>query len=525
MPITGTNSIDFTRLVTPAGHGEVLVEPEPSAWGGAAESNRRRLDRADVVLLGVPLGVWRGRFRSGIGVDDHRPIVGLGHQPEFIHPGVWAKHVVASRAAQAWNGVALNLLVDSDEVRQPALEAPVLRCEQLVIERFSLWPSSPGVVFEQLRPQPLDRIAEFRESLATALGPRFEAGLMPAFLDQLEQANGARDWVGQMATARAALEALSGIQLLDVRVSETWCNPVLLDIVQNAAAFAASYNRALADYRRAYGVRGTHRPMPDLELGEGRVEVALWAFRATGPRRRVFVGLGPRSMTLYAERDVIAQFDERFIGEADASSWTAMLGDWRLRPRALALTLWARLVACDFFVHGIGGAKYDRISDAIMADYYGVEPPQMGCVSATLQADPTRVADSGGELRRVRAALRDIEWNPQRLDSTPDANTVIGLAAERMRLVTQSSRLAATEPRNRAARRQVFQEIRQVNGRLAAGLGGERERLGMRLAKLEARMAESEVARGREFFFALYDRADLKELRLALPPASDFAVY
>ena len=46
-----------------------------------------------------------------------------------------------------------------------------------------------------------------------------------------------------------------------------------------------------------------------------------------------------------------------------------------LRPRALTLTLFARLCLGDFFIHGIGGGKYDEVTDAIIRDYFGVEPP------------------------------------------------------------------------------------------------------------------------------------------------------
>ena len=35
----------------------------------------------------------------------------------------------------------------------------------------------------------------------------------------------------------------------------------------------------------------------------------------------------------------------------------------KLRTRALTTTLFARLVLSDMFLHGIGGAKYDQVTD------------------------------------------------------------------------------------------------------------------------------------------------------------------
>ena len=39
----------------------------------------------------------------------------------------------------------------------------------------------------------------------------------------------------------------------------------------------------------------------------------------------------------------------------------------RLSPRALSLTGFLRLAVVDQFVHGIGGALYDRVTDQILA--------------------------------------------------------------------------------------------------------------------------------------------------------------
>ena len=42
------------------------------------------------------------------------------------------------------------------------------------------------------------------------------------------------------------------------------------------------------------------------------------------------------------------------------------------------LTLWARLLLCDLFIHGIGGAQYDRVTDLIVENYFGVTAAEHG---------------------------------------------------------------------------------------------------------------------------------------------------
>ena len=47
----------------------------------------------------------------------------------------------------------------------------------------------------------------------------------------------------------------------------------------------------------------------------------------------------------------------------------------RLRTRALTTTLFARLFLADLFVHGIGGAKYDAMTDQICERLFGMKAP------------------------------------------------------------------------------------------------------------------------------------------------------
>ena len=69
---------------------------------------------------------------------------------------------------------------------------------------------------------------------------------------------------------------------------------------------------------------------------------------------------------MFAGRELIGECTPNQIDSPDdlAKSLKNMDG-WELRPRALTLTIWARLLIADLFVHGIGGAKYDRISDTM----------------------------------------------------------------------------------------------------------------------------------------------------------------
>ena len=56
----------------------------------------------------------------------------------------------------------------------------------------------------------------------------------------------------------------------------------------------------------------------------------------------------------------------------------------RLRTRALTTTMFCRFLLGDLFIHGIGGAKYDELGDAIARRFFGIEPPGFLTLSMTL---------------------------------------------------------------------------------------------------------------------------------------------
>ena len=84
-----------------------------------------------------------------------------------------------------------------------------------------------------------------------------------------------------------------------------------------------------------------------------------------------------------------------------------------MRTRALATTLFARLLLADVFIHGIGGAKYDQVTDEICEDFLAAHcrpmprfPAHCDYRSIGRQAP----VDSRHQLRRE---LREYRFHPE----------------------------------------------------------------------------------------------------------------
>ena len=515
--------MDFLKLKTPADHGQVLVVPEPAAFVTALRANNVSLGGADISLLDTTLAACRRSTREAVVGSNDRFVVVTGHGPAFIHPGVWAKHIVAMRLAAAVDGTALNLVVDNDAPRRAVLPVPTMSERRWVVRSIQFARHPAGCAYEQIARQTSEEIRNFEHAIRDTMGDRYDESQMPTFFRAFSGAAQTGDWVDQAVTARRAVEADFGVTVEDRRVSEVCCGPLLLDMLASAERFAAKYNNALKKYRRKYRVRGAQRPIPDLHVGRDRCEAAVWAYRADEVRRRVFVSRSGDGLRLFAEDSEIGVVPPHYLNScSNLQAAFAGLSGWRLRPRALTLTIWARLLLADLFIHGIGGAKYDRITDAILADYYGLAPPEMACVSATLHLDLPRNTATAESVRGLQHALRDLQYNPQRrLAAGSDLNPFIERRAEAVR---QAERHRENDRQNHQARRRLFTDIRNINAAMLAERPDTLAAGRAELAQAVQALQQNEITGGREYFFGLYDRPRLEELLDALPAKRDFLV-
>ncbi len=176
-----------------------------------------------------------------------------------------------------------------------------------------------------------------------------------------------------------------------------------------------------------------------------------------------------------------------------------------VRPRALTLTLFARVCLGDFFVHGIGGGKYDEVTDLIIRDYYGIEPPEYQVVSATLHLPlpefPTTQADVVALARRER----DVYWNPQRHVPGPERER-----PEVRELVRRHRQLIEREPFERAGRRQWFRDLRSVGDQLREILLPRMGEASDWLTRARQEVAANTILHRRDFAWVLYPEATLK---------------
>jgi hypothetical protein len=177
----------------------------------------------------------------------------------------------------------------------------------------------------------------------------------------------------------------------------------------------------------------------------------------------------------------------------------------KLRTRALATTLFARLRASNLFIHGIGGAKYDQVTDDIARRFSGFDLPEFAAASATLRLPIAYAAPREGELRRIRREMRELDFHPERYVVTDgDAATATSAIADKSRWLA-----TAKTSSNASARHQA---IVAANAVLQPFVAAQREDLHVERERLERRLAVASILDSREYSFCLFPREHFERL-------------
>jgi len=409
-----------------------------------------------------------------------RPLIAGGHQPEFFHPGVWLKNAVLDAYARQVGGTAVNLVIDSDRCGRAAVDVPLGTPADARLEPVPFDSQAAEMAWEE-RPI-LDQacLASFGERASALLVPLVPDAILRRFWPLvLERARESHRLGLAIAQARHIVEERFGLETLELPVGELVKLPTVMVftgwLLAHCHALHEAYNAALNAHRRARKVRGRGRPMPDLAVrhdaaGEW-IEVPWWLWSREDPRRRrVFASASPGALALSDMETVRVELP--IAPDTSPSKWIDALSRMeehgiRLRPRALVTTMIARLLFADVFVHGIGGAAYDTLTDDIVRRLIGSDPPRHAVVSGTLRLSLEGVfpgfdtADPEAELAAVRRTIRDIAYHPEK-HLTGDGERPDAI----QELVVAKRRWVETVPTPALARRRCH-EIRAANGRLA----------------------------------------------------------
>jgi hypothetical protein len=515
------------RQTTPAGHGEVVTRPDYARWAQTAKDTSTAAAGWAFLVAGVPVGelralarceaVRRARdFSARIGVpvadvpDDPALLVVTGHQPEFYHPGVWIKDFLLQRLAEETGAASIDLMVDSDGFDTLEIHAPCLRPEVSVCRAYLAIGTTDGCYGCTPVPSAAD-IEAFctagAEHLATLPTPAI-ARHFGIFCDHLRAAAGDANNVAELVTfSRRRYEASTGTDYLELPVSSMAGSKAFATFVAHIAldarAFADAYNASRAAYRERTATRNVAQPFPDLTSGGEAVELPLWLL--DGGRRTVWARTGEHPALLVDGESVCdltadpANAVERLLDSGIA-----------LAPKALALTLFTRMLVADLFIHGIGGGRYDQVTDDVFRRYFGVEPPPFAVASMTMYLPLGARVVRDEEVEALSMALNRLRHNPDQMlgevefETADEHARAVALAGEKRDLVVAIG-VDGSDKKTLGAR------IREVNATLAEMLAPIERDMRDELDQLLQLQQASEILTDRTYPFCFWDPEEIAD--------------
>ena len=458
-------------------------------------------------------------------------LVVTGHQPELFHVGVWAKNFTLAGVAKQCQSTALNLIIDNDTLNGTSLRIPAGTRESLRVERVLFDTPGPTQPWEEARIRDRDTFERFgtsvRDRLRTTWG--FDPLIGSAWSAAVRRSAVSSRLCDALTAVRAHVERKWGQNNLELpmsRLSET--EPFLwfvAHLLMRLPELLSVYNETVALYRHDHRLRNRKQPVPDLEIDNEWLEAPFWIWKQGDFQRgRLFARRVGSVCELRDETTVIARLPLADDGPLDPA--VTVLRElpargFRLRPRALTTTLFARVCLADLFVHGIGGAKYDAMTDRLCERLFGLEAPKFLTVSATLHLPlGQQFSTTESQLREINHQLRDLSYNPDRhLQDLPAASALI---EEKKELLATAKTLRESNQLRGRLKPEQHRRLASIRTELHSFTESLRTEYESTRATVRAQLSANSLIGNREYAFVLYPE---EQVRQFLAPLSDPSRY
>jgi len=468
--------------------------------------------------------------QSILNVDSSRQRLVLGgHQPELFHPGVWFKNFLLSEIGKRSNSIGMQVIVDHDVAKSDTLRVPSCMktkaggCEAFALRSIPLpirgesQPRMPwhATLTAQLDPAAWDKtIANIYQSMSLC---GLEQPLLLSRKKMLAQCIASTQNIGDaFSHFRHLIEMENGVRNLEVPFGHLCADSAFGYFVhhcaRNADALWSSYNNCRNAYRIRHKIRNQAQPVLELLRQGDWYELPFWIYQerqATVERKRLWVCKKNNQLQLSDH------FDSAQATVSVTLPWMeqALPNVWQdirkkgicIRPRALMTTLYLRCFVADLFVHGIGGGTYDELTDDIMRDWIGLEPPVYMTSSASLHLpffsdDDLHQLDPALSLSIVQRELQLVRSVPERfLEPSNEYHR---------KLMESHARQIAVIP-ERGNKLKWHRETASNKQLIEASIEPRKQTALAKLAAIERAVQQNKIRKSREYSFVLFEESDV----------------
>jgi len=456
-------------------------------------------------------------------------IIQTGHQPVFFHPGIWIKNIFLNQLTKSPlldKSLGLNIILDNDICKDLNISLPTLSSTgSLKLGKVNFAPAEfflnlPFEEYKYLSQKVTTKLTQdiiHRLKLLEAENKdilnnfkNFSQCLEDSFY--LCNQNYPKANLGEfLGLARRLYEKEIHPTYLEIPFSKI-CDDneflsFFLEITKDIRFFSKIYNKKLDEYRKLFKIRNQAQPLPNLIIKKNLIETPFWIWREGEQRRKIFILRKEEGNYLYND-----SYGKIFFIKKESLKSPSLLKAFlkekklKIRPKALLLTLYNRLFISDLFIHGLGGAKYDLITNEIIREFFKVEPPHFLTISCTLYLDfKSSPASSDTQISTLKNKLRDLEFNPERyIENLPltkkERNQINKMAEKKAQLIKNIKEISSP-----IEKRKISEEIKAINNFIEEKVKPLKGELNKKLKDEEEKIKQSKVYSFREFpyfFFA-----------------------
>ncbi len=544
---TQVDHLAYVRLRAPKRHGQSLDIPaktevaallrdslavRESAHQSASSDSKdfplkelQTLARTEAIGLAI---AWTNQYLpveaslDAKSFDATAPIVFGGHQPTLFHPGVWYKNFRLHQITQASGATAINMVVDNDLSGSASIKFPKMAEGRASFGLVAVDAPGPAIPFEMQSVVDREIFESFGHRAAGAIESFVSNPIIKKLWPEviraeklLSQSPLSATLGHSIAAGRHLLEHAHGLRTLEVPISRIAGSSSFAKfagfLIKNLTTFQDTYNQAITRYRRKHGIRSSAHPVPELgriEEGDKQwLEAPFWIWTDQSPQRKpMYVRRIGNDLEISNPKDKLAT-----VSTTALSSWLVEQNQQIqatgrgifVRPRALITTMFARLLASDLFVHGIGGAKYDQLTDQIIVDFFGVDPPGYVTATSTFRLPTNFPEIDPADITAGKQTLREMRFHPETF-ITPDSD-------ETKRLIESKQSAIAGERGQSPLDRQ--RAIESANHELQRSLTQKQAAITDEIDTLSKQIRHSQILNSREFSFCLHPAELINQLK------------
>jgi hypothetical protein len=510
------------NLSVPKEKDVIFVAPDLSKWPSLLADNRLNAEKvmARSKSRNELLRIARNYTIKNTNVcqnDIHENVIVTGHQAIWQHCGIWAKSLTTFKFAKAVNGTGLHLVLDHD-ICDTAIIWPRQNTNgSFCFERIEIESEQKPIPLEFRPVPPQTHLKNFIDTIIDIQAGQFCSDIWPKYMVSEKNRISHLSNVADVITYfQSMLNVGLGLNMIYLPVSKLSESDAFLNfitsIIADAVNFADSYNNGVSTQFNdvTTNSRGSIQHLA-IDKKSGLTELPFWLVLPDGKRASLYVEqeknhkirIGTASGGL---EDLI--YHNGKIHELRSA--LQRLG-YRLRPKAVSLTLFVRLFLADWFVHGVGGASYEPVTDYIIENYYRIKPLRYGVATCTMMLPlPNHLTHNKNNLSQLKHNLHDIKHNPEKyIDKAM-------LEREPVASLIQTKKERIAQARDRALsislRKSAWNSLAKINEKLFEYAKDTAGILEKEIAEFEKSLITQDVCSCREYFFGLFPEKELQKL-------------